>query len=398
MAETPAKAPSKPPAKPRRSVSRKKAAEKPTEQSAEQAAKDAAKKPAEQTGTKALAPNARHVLICLPHYAFSAGVATVAQRQVEMVQALGHRVSICCMTSAMDTGLGEDAPDLYTIGGQDDFNALLRFLRPDTIIAHSMPFYIWIDREPKARDRAIFWDHGEPPPELFPGEVEIRRNIERDRLAALSRLDGTGRVVAISDYIKRADKLTRAPIVFNGVEPWVDEVRERRRASPGPTASILLLQRIGRMEARYKRYDQMFELEEALAEHLTKFRILCAGALSGALPEASERIQYTVNFTPVQKRKMFQTNRFFVSFSEWEGFNLPLVEAQAVGMVGLAKPVSAHLETSALHYRTIGDLALTIAAMTKDEKRYQEYSVSAIEHAARFSWAGMRTYLTEALT
>ena len=77
----------------------------------------------------------------------------------------------------------------------------------------------------------------------------------------------------------------------------------------------------------------------------------------------------------------------FVSCSLWEGFNLPLAEAQALGTVGLAFDVGAHPEVTPFVMGGIADVVRQLRAYSERRALLEAHSTAAYRFVrSRFSW------------
>ena len=85
----------------------------------------------------------------------------------------------------------------------------------------------------------------------------------------------------------------------------------------------------------------------------------------GGLPQdkkSLEKLGIVVHLNASDEERLEYLNELdiFVSTSLWEGFNLPVVEAQASGTLGIAFDVGAHPETTPLITRSVDDMVSLI--------------------------------------
>ena len=77
----------------------------------------------------------------------------------------------------------------------------------------------------------------------------------------------------------------------------------------------------------------------------------------------------------------------FISCSLWEGFNLPVAEAQAVGTMSIAFDTGAHPEVTPFIVSDVDEAATLIAACHRDRTRLLELSRSSHQFVrSRFAW------------
>ena len=77
----------------------------------------------------------------------------------------------------------------------------------------------------------------------------------------------------------------------------------------------------------------------------------------------------------------------FISCSQWEGFNLPLVEAQALGTVGLAFDVGAHPEVTPLVVAHLHEAVTLIDTYSRHPGLLGEHAAKGYHFVRRrFAW------------
>jgi hypothetical protein len=87
------------------------------------------------------------------------------------------------------------------------------------------------------------------------------------------------------------------------------------------------------------------------------------------------------------KAEYLRTLDVFVSPSMWEGFNLPIVEAQALGTVGIGFDVGAHPETALHLASSISDAISMIEHWNSDRKHLALACERAYQYVrTQFDW------------
>ena len=107
------------------------------------------------------------------------------------------------------------------------------------------------------------------------------------------------------------------------------------------------LSRLGQLEAEYKGNDLLVALADRFfGDQGVEFLVMGRGTEADAELFRAQGISVALNATDDERDRFFQEIDVFFSASRWEGFNLPLVEAQHAGCAAMAFDVGAHPETT----------------------------------------------------
>jgi glycosyltransferase involved in cell wall biosynthesis len=223
----------------------------------------------------------------------------------------------------------------------------------DCIIAHTPPFFS-ITRYLGRRPFVYFVDHGEPPPHLFP-DAEGRLSIDWEKrlCAPLAR-----RVFTISQTIKDQQYRKDAIVIRNGnghLSAWSDDWSRKRadlRRKYGFEGHFVVLNvaRFGEGERHYKGIDSYMELAaeaQFLADPQRLSPIFVLAGRGNASDEAYVRAAGLTVFTNISDAEMaelYAAADLFVSLSRWEGYNLCIGQACAMGLPVVASDIEAHRE------------------------------------------------------
>lgn len=113
-----------------------------------------------------------------------------------------------------------------------------------------------------------------------------------------------------------------------------------------------------------------------------------AGTAVDAGDLAQRGIATHLNLTDEEKATYLRSLNVFISFSLWEGFNLPMVEAQALGTVALAFDTGAHPEVTPFVCRDVNDLRQQLLAFVGYRAHLLRCSAMAYRFVRqRFNWA-----------
>lgn len=221
----------------------------------------------------------------------------------------------------------------------------------DCVIVETPPFFSiarWLGEWP----RTLFLDHGEPPPEFFP-DAAARRTIAAEKRMCLTM---ASKVFAISAAVRNEGYEVRAQIIPNANSHlllWEDSLRKRRdevRRKHGWENKIVVLNvcRLHTAERHYKGVDkyaellQEFQFARPTLAAQTVF-VLCGKATPGDVEEM-QKVGFEIfeNVTDKELGEFYLAADVYANFSRWEGYNLGIGQALAVGLPVIASDITAH--------------------------------------------------------
>ncbi|KQP94602.1 hypothetical protein ASF57_21475 [Methylobacterium sp. Leaf117] len=248
----------------------------------------------------------------------------------------------------------------------------------DVIIAHTPPFFS-ITRYLGRRPFVYFMDHGEPPPYLFP-DAEERLSIDWEKrlCAPLAR-----RVFTISQTIKNQQYRKDAIVIRNGnshLSTWSDKWSRQRgnlRKKFGFTGRFVVLNvaRFGEAERHYKGIDSYMELAAEAQFHADPrgaspvFVLAGRGNASDEAYVSAAGIVVFTNVSDAEMAELYAAADLFVSLSRWEGYNLCIGQARAMGLPVVASDIEAHREFGV---GTANPLPLLIQKVTEHASCWNE--------------------------
>lgn len=191
------------------------------------------------------------------------------------------------------------------------------------------------------------WEHGDPTPALFQQDrVERGRIILRKQRESYPAVRG---VIVPSEFLKHDINWAPSIVVYNGCDhaPFVPP-KTLRDLQPGfgKPLKIGALMRMGPGEACYKGNHLFIEMVKAArsADLSVEAHAAGRGTPQDAEPFEELGIIPHLNLSDEDKYEYLRGLDLFFSFSLWEGFNLPLIEAQAMGTMSLCLDAGAHPE------------------------------------------------------
>lgn len=254
----------------------------------------------------------------------------------------------------------------------------------ELIVAHTSPFFELLP-ELASKYQVWSWEHGDPNPEFFMGDRRERREIiNRKQREVYKQLDG---VVAISEFVRQEIDYAPAQVIYNGC----DHIEMRHKRMPGDSSAVRVgtLVRLGSGESVYKGRPILVQIFRALQNSGVPVELHVMGRGARKDKELFEAMGVTVhlNASDEERLEYLEGLDIFISTSLWEGFNLPLVEAQASGTVGIAFDVGAHPETTPIVTRGLDEMVSLIRHYAQHPELLQRHA-SMCERwvRSRFSW------------
>jgi GT2 family glycosyltransferase len=259
----------------------------------------------------------------------------------------------------------------------------------DCVIVHTPPFFS-ITRYLAFWPLVYFFDHGEPNPELFIDRHD--REIATWEKRFCTPL--ATRVFAISRAIEQQSLHPDITVLRNGnshMAKWTassNGLRRAKRAELGWKDKFIVLSvcRFTRAERSYKGVDKLIELKEELwfshPDTRGKVVIVLAGKADEEDIVEMEMGGLSV-FANVSDRLMIElyaASDLYVSFSKWEGYNLGIGQALAMGLPVIASDIEAHREFP---------IDTTNSIRVASEKLYQHFTAPRAElnrRAITFDW------------
>lgn len=310
------------------------------------------------------------------------GVSVVVAELARRLLADGDTVRIGCLhhdDAFADLDIRVVAPEAVA--------ALAKSVGADTVVAHSTPYVEIMPNLPAGVCRLV-WDHGDPPADLFAADAAIRAaQAKWKQEQVYPAVDG---VIAISRFVARDIGWPAARVIWNGCDHVEDRgVKDADLLAPGGRLRVGTLLRIGSGEARYKGNAVLNAFVQAAIRQGLPADFVIAGRGEPIEAASFERAGMTVslNLTDRERADFLRGLDVFISPSLWEGFNLPLVEAQALGTVSLAFDTGAHPEVTPLVAAGPRDLLALLAAYAADRRLLHEHSRRAYHFVrGRFQW------------
>ena len=246
---------------------------------------------------------------------------------------------------------------------------------------------------------------GDPSPELFDRD-RAARHAERQRKQTQC-YPAADAIVAISRFVRHdiGYEVGRQPevLIYNGCDhaPDLGPKTATEITPAGRPLRVGTLARLGSGEAHYKGTAEFIGMIGALRDRGIGVTpcFLGRGTMDEAARFTREGFEVHLNASDGQKWEYLRSLDVFVSCSRWEGFNLPLVEAQALGTVSLALNVAAHPEVTDKTFVDISALIRHVVCYHADRELLHRDSMHAYQVTrAKFRWEEAADHLEDLIT
>lgn len=282
------------------------------------------------------------------------GVSEAVAMQVREMRAQGVPAVVGCRES---DGHYADVPATRVAADPGAVADFASMNGATILIAHGSPYFEVLPAL-TGPFRTIAYEYGDPTPELFGAEAAARRKVaDWKREAVYPNVD---RVAAISKFIRTDIRWPHAQVIPLGIE-HVPDLGPKPKRPARKLLRVGALMRLGRGEARYKGHDELVQLTILVPD--VSWELAGRGTSADARRLQSAGIVTRLNPTDAQRSAFLREIDVFVTTSLWEGTNLPLVEAQALGTPGLAFDTAAHPEFTPFVFDSVDAMA----------RRLQEY-------------------------
>lgn len=220
----------------------------------------------------------------------------------------------------------------------------------DCVITHTPPFFS-IGRYLGSAIPHIAYDYGEPPPEFFPDETDARLEVNLEKRLGFGL---ASHLAAISEAVRAEANEPRMVVVHlanNHLAVWETSFEQKRKAIRqrlgwGDEIVILNVCRFFENERLYKGVDRYMDLAFRLKilSPGPNYRCVIAGRASerDAAEIESAGIQAFVNLSDEELSELYVAADLYCNFSKWEGYNLGIAQALAMGLQVVASDIPAH--------------------------------------------------------
>jgi glycosyltransferase involved in cell wall biosynthesis len=323
----------------------------------------------------------KRILMLAAKISLGHGVSVVVMELSIRLQRRGYEVTIGCLEH--DEHFAGQFPVVRVSASKEDLQTKCAEHAIDLVIAHTSPYFEVLPELDHSQKKWA-WEHGDPTPELFSFDsAERQRIIENKQKHVYPLVD---QVIAISNFIRTDICWPSAEIIYNGCDHLP---HYPPRANANRRLRVGFLTRMGKGESAYKGTELILELTRLLAATSKgiECEIMGRGTESDAQHFRDGGLVVHLNATDEERSEFLSGIDVFVSPSLWEGFNLPLVEAQMSGAIGIALDVGAHPEVTPFVFANVYEIGEFIKHMNRDRRRMHDLrEIAQKDCMARFTW------------
>ena len=308
------------------------------------------------------------------------GVDLVIKQLAIAWEEIGYEVFVGCIQTDLKS---EKIKTLLET--KESIIAYIKEVNPNFIYIHTFPFWKFLpDIKKEFSCPVIMHDYGDPTPELIENEF-LKSFLKKQYPIRLDNMIYADGIICISEFVRTDVGYKNAEIVLLGSENIQD--LGLKNTIPKKKLKIGMLGRIGVGENDYKGLNYFIQLAKTLGFNNYDFYFSGHGekVYSEKLIEAGFIIK--LNLTEDEKVRYLRDLDIFISTSLWEGFNLPLLEAQALGTLSLAFDVGAHPEVTIFNFGSVVEMCFFIEQINLKRELLLFYSNCCYTFArSRFSW------------
>jgi len=336
------------------------------------------------------------------------GVDMVVDRVARGLARHGHKVTV--YASVTDETFGSDSYRIKLLPTRvssffprSDLSAQrhVGFLNNednDLYFVETFPFFSCL---PRLKTPTVAVDHGVSLSEGFP--FKIRANFSYMSFMQYHfYLKHASRIVVVSEYLKAGlpiDLQKKTTVIYNGADHYREiedsaETSLRKRLGVDPDTVLLLY--VGRLNASgqpYKGTAELVEMCVRLRQENPKIRLLMVG-FGGRREQIwleSEGVLTIINAPAAQMPEIFSACDIYITASRWEGFDLPIIEAQSFGKPVVGLNIGAHPEVVAADksgylVNSVEEMAVAVKRLAVDEGLRRKMGEEGVGNAARFRW------------
>lgn len=294
------------------------------------------------------------------------GVDLVVHNQANLLVELGHEVTIYVYNHDPNF-FGNPKYSVKLIDSPLLFNPLktelklirnkLKFFRQekiDTWIIHTWPLYCLA---PFLKGKKYIYDHGTVSTEGMYFKKKLVFWYQKYVTKYLYFTFST-KIITISKYLKSQlpfyNKL-KTEIVYNGADHYTstysrnEQNNQNVKLKLGLQTDDITMLYIGRLnhdEQPYKGVDDLIEIFQKTSLKNNKLKLVMAGFGSEADVKRLHDFGIVVkaNVSNDELLSLLDICDFYVSATKWEGFNLPMIEAQSFGKIPVIYNIGPHNE------------------------------------------------------
>lgn len=262
---------------------------------------------------------------------------------------------------------------------------LLERISADVFIPHTDPFFSYRLKGV----RTIIYEHGDPCP-LFFGDESTERQLQV-RSKQVNCYGLADALVVISDFQRMDLPWPHAKRIYNGCDhvPDLGPKSHLDATEKSKLFRIGILSRLQGKESAYKGFDLVRQMLPALERDIPGLSLEYCGKISAEHRSELERFRIKVlaAVSDEARNNWLRSLDVVLSPSLWEGFNLPLVESQALGTLAIAFDTGAHPEVTPFICSSVAEMHGLLVRLASDKQLLETHSKTSYNFVrSRFTW------------
>jgi glycosyltransferase involved in cell wall biosynthesis len=341
------------------------------------------------------------------------GVDLVVHRYASFLVARGHDVTVYCQRHESNVPRDYKVVDISQRGGPVltgsmsrnivNFAKFFNACPVDAWVVNTSPFY---EIAPLLCAPCVVIEYGTPPSKFFTEAIgrHLDASVDYRFRQVFPHLRPCDRILCISRSLQAwLPQAIRASsgVLYLGCDHYrrATECEARAfRQNLGVTEKDVLVLWVGRVQVAedqqpYKGFPEFVAIAERVMslEPAMKFVVVGRGGEAEAMFLRSRKIIACLNLADDRMGTAFAAADIFMSTTRWEGFNLPLLEAQFQGIPVLAYNHGPHPEVSqngltGLLVEDSESMTEQLIALSRDRERRARLASNTQAFAAEFSW------------
>jgi len=301
----------------------------------------------------------------------------VSQFQLHLID-LGWEVVTLTSEKEMVFDAPEVLSDCLTIEKVEEF---IQGWKPDVIVATSSPYFEMLPQL-ALYGRTIAFEAGDPTPEFFTSNKNLRKKVILNK--ELSVYPEVDKVIAISFFLQNEINWPESEVIYLGCD-HISDFGVKDHVINGGKFRVGTLARIGKGENDYKGVELFVEL--ARMNPSMQFEVMGYGTKRDAMIFQNAGLITHLNASDSEREFFLRNIDVFISASKWEGFNLPLVEAQALGTAAIAFDLGAHPEVTPYLMSSINEASILLRHWQKNDEALSLASARSYSFVrSKFNW------------
>ena len=329
------------------------------------------------------------------------GVHLVIKKQLQGLLANGFKelyVAVRDFDEKENETLDENVTIFKAGSDYQSVRDIMMKVKPGIVIVHTPPYWPHIARFNEFFTIKIAYDYGDPFPTFYEGKEKKER--ENSDKAKYNEMPNYHAHISISEFIKRCSGISNSIVIYCGADHAdeqknQDECNIRDYLGLGKNSFIISsLSRIGIGESFYKGFDALIRIKNLVLAKLENKNIVFI-IMGKSIPKGNKIEKMLVNsgFSLLEdvdekmKKSILKQSDIFISPSLWEGFNLPLVEAQYMGTPSLCFSIGAHPEVCPFHFVNVEELVNFIILLYDNHQLRRKYGYICRDYVKKkFKW------------